>query len=1327
MKFKQQYSYGMKIYQFILIVALIYSSKLLSQSLPQLQPNKSIEGLKEGEWVIWLTKGWNPTGIKDSAAYYRKIKYKNGVPEGKVRDYYLNGKIQWEGNLKSDNPDVIDGIAIWYYESGKKSQECKYINGKKDGKELIYFENGNIKELNNYKNDFLDGISLEYFENGNLFIRGEYKEDLKIGNWMVFSEDGELKDIVNFEPTWENLTALTQKYYDRGYYSEAEEFAERAFKQAEIEFEKTNEFYYQSLINLNVVYKKNRKNDKLIECHKKMLEYFKRKNGENSIEYRNTLNIIGKSYEENKENEKAIIYYNEEIDNIKEYLGINSDEYFARIYQLSQFYIDIKDFENALTMNLIMKDISERKNNKTNRNDCIILWNLSSIYSELRQYDKALQNSIVAIKICQNHTDYKNRIFLADLYEKNGQTENSLLEYIAILKYLDETFGKNHTDYLLTLKLIDMKCMKLGKFEKALEYSLEYNEITKNEKGENHVDYGLGLNHTATILLKIGQYEKAIQYFIKALEITGNYLGKSHEEYVTILNNLGSTYLYSGQYEKAFLYSKKAFEIAEKNEVGNPENLIMTSINLAQVYYKLGQFENAISSNNEAIIIQKKYLGKKDKLYATLLNNNALIYLDAGQYNHALHHFFEAKEIIEEISGKNNLEYIIVLDNIGRSYSSLGQYENALDFHKQAQKIAKETLGENNIDYLVILENLSDLHMKLGNFKKALLLNEEILKTSKEILSSNHPLIPEWLMKQGLCNFKLGNETESFNNFKDANSMIIGNIQKNLNNFSEKDREAYLINFNYNINFFHCFYSEYFFKNQGIYKEIFNNELLFKSMILNSVIFMKRNIEKSNDTMLIQKFEDWRQLKFQLAKQYSLPIAKRLPDLDSLEQITNDLEGELASLSSSYNQINTIQKARWEDVKKSLKTGETAIEFSHFKYHNLEYWTDSIMYIAIVLRPQDTLPILIPLCEQKQLDSIFVKSSMLESKNINDSYHNKRLYELIFKPIEPYLKKGDNVYYAPSGILNQIAFNAIMSNDSTYISDIYSLNQVSSTALLLENYETSANIEDIAVFGGINYDATEKEVENEISSLKKDEYFASRSLYFIDSTRSDKWTYLPGTLNEINEISDIAANENINVKKYTGINALEEHIKLFNGNESPSILHIATHGFFFPDPKIDLKKLEMQSFGENNRFSVADNPMNRSGLLFTGCNNAWTSDSLTFNHEDGILTAYEAGNINLTNTELAVLSACETGLGTIKGSEGVYGLQRAFKQAGAKYILMSLWKVPDKETGEFMTLFYNQYLVEKKDIRSAYYSAQSQMKNLYRTSPYKWAGFVLFE
>jgi CHAT domain-containing protein len=177
-------------------------------------------------------------------------------------------------------------------------------------------------------------------------------------------------------------------------------------------------------------------------------------------------------------------------------------------------------------------------------------------------------------------------------------------------------------------------------------------------------------------------------------------------------------------------------------------------------------------------------------------------------------------------------------------------------------------------------------------------------------------------------------------------------------------------------------------------------------------------------------------------------------------------------------------------------------------------------------------------------------------------------------------------------------------------------------------------------------------------------------------------------------------------------------------------LHLATHGFFFPDPKKELPDVDRMlmtidsQFSKKNVYKASDDPMLRSGLLFSGANKYSGKAQENTITDNGILTASEISNLDLRACELVVMSACDTGLGDIKGSEGVFGLQRAFKMAGVKNMIMSLWQVPDKETSELFTEFY-KLTFEGKSIHQAFKLAQLKMKEKY--DPYYWAGFVLLE
>jgi len=147
------------------------------------------------------------------------------------------------------------------------------------------------------------------------------------------------------------------------------------------------------------------------------------------------------------------------------------------------------------------------------------------------------------------------------------------------------------------------------------------------------------------------------------------------------------------------------------------------------------------------------------------------------------------------------------------------------------------------------------------------------------------------------------------------------------------------------------------------------------------------------------------------------------------------------------------------------------------------------------------------------------------------------------------------------------------------------------------------------------------------------------------------------------------------------------------------------------------------------KFAHSKNPLLRSGFILAGGNAAFQGKNIPDGVEDGVLTAAEISHLNLFNTKLVVLSACQTGLGDVKGSEGVYGLQRSFKMAGVDYLLFSLWEVPDYQTTELMTNFYKNWF-SGLEIRAAFKKAQNHLKTKYAKvegAAFAWAAFVLMK
>jgi len=507
----------------------------------------------------------------------------------------------------------------------------------------------------------------------------------------------------------------------------------------------------------------------------------------------------------------------------------------------------------------------------------------------------------------------------------------------------------------------------------------------------------------------------------------------------------------------------------------------------------------------------------------------------------------------------------------------------------------------------------------------------------------------------------------------------------------------------------------------------FDNALYYNGYLLENARQLARAIAGA-DSLTRDTFERWQGCKRRLSKEYAKPIADRR----FIAEVEAEAEGYEKTITRKLSVFDKVRQApHWEDVCKHLHTGEAAVEFIHYQYYNPDA-TDSTMYAALVLLPGDSCPHFVPLCEQRPLDSLL--HIEYPDKRYARTRNQNSLYSLLWQPIEPLMQSVNTVYFAPSGVLHSINLNAISLNlrgDSTLI-DRYQLVQLGSTRQLADTVRTQIVGNDALLFGGIRYesDSTSIRIQNgnngvvmrgssEVTLPEPGD--SSQQIRVLDP--------LPNTKPEVEFIRNLMGQKKIKTRMLTGFGASEEAFKCFADSMSAAgtsarVLHLATHGYFFQAPE---RIVPQRNTGLNDRpaFRMSEHPFLRSGLVLAGGNHAWqTGKPFKADMEDGILTAYEISAMSLPNTELVVLSACETGLGDLSGNEGVYGLQRAFKIAGAQYLIMSLWKVPDEATKDLMSAFYRNWLGGNIDIPTAFRAAQLEMKKKNK-DPEKWAGFVL--
>ncbi|MBP9550137.1 MAG: CHAT domain-containing protein, partial [Chitinophagales bacterium] len=370
-------------------------------------------------------------------------------------------------------------------------------------------------------------------------------------------------------------------------------------------------------------------------------------------------------------------------------------------------------------------------------------------------------------------------------------------------------------------------------------------------------------------------------------------------------------------------------------------------------------------------------------------------------------------------------------------------------------------------------------------------------------------------------------------------NIFLDDIDESFGFLSEAEQEDYLNRYQYNLYMFQSFCYPFANRFPELGGQSMNLALATKGMILNSGIEMRQLISQSGDTLAMSMYNQWIKNKEKLAKEYSLPPSKRITGMESLEKKTNTLEKDLHRITSAMNSNSKLIRVKWQDVQNHLKENEVAIEFTHFTFYDGKDWTDSIIYIALVITKNAEYPKLIRLGEEKEIKQLLNKpdafSSMQYVSNLytwpdpdfEEQTNGEKLFELFWQPIEPYLQEGNVIYFSPTGYLNLISFSAIPNSENTYISDKYGLVQTSSVAVITDSIIDENKIKNIVAFGGIRYDASDVELTSVINQLPVKPEASTKQYLATDVQRGDNWNYLPATLTEVNSIYNKAERNNI--------------------------------------------------------------------------------------------------------------------------------------------------------------------------------------------------------
>ena len=1064
----------------------------------------------------------------------------------------------------------------------------------------------------------------------------------------------------------------------------------------------------------------------------------------------------------------------------------SAEEKEARLFEHYVILYEQERYEAAIAPATELCELEQKIGGSNSAGYAISIANLASLYQHINNFQAAEPLYRQALDIWratvgEHHPDYVISLNnLAVLYFDMGDYHAAKPLYRQALDIVRETLGERHPNYAIGLNNLAALYKDIKDYQAAEQLYRQALDIKRETIGEHHPDFAEILYNFAELYRDTYDYQAAEPLYRQALDIWRATVGERHPNYAIGLNNLAALYFDIGDYQAAEPLFRKVCNI-QRVALGERHPKYAESLNnLANVYHTVCDFQAAELLYNQALDIARQTLGEQHPGYAISLNNLAGLYKDAGSYEAAEPLYRQALDIWRATVGERHPNYAIGLNNLAGLYLTTDNFQAAVPLYNQALDITRETLGERHPNYAKTLNNLAGLYKDLGDYQTAESLFHQAHEILRYTLGEHHPdYITSHNNLAGLL-AATGRTAEAFDLMTRASLIEDHVIAQVFSIGSESQRMAYLQSIQTSLHVFltisqHCTAS-------NIAANAAMDLVLRRKAIGAEALAAQRDaVLGGKYPHLRESMNQFRMLTNEIAQDMLAgprkeSISSYRQHLYTLLAQREYLEAELAHQIPEMDLEHHLKTADRHAIAQHLPEDTALVEFVRFNEYNFaavpahgkNAWR-APRYLAFILRARtpDALT-MIDLGEARDIDSLVIgfRASVIHRAHLSSNTSVEDgdvisglaasgidLRAAVFDPLVPYLGNITCLFIAPDGELNRLPFEALPTNDGKRLIDTYHISYLSvgrdvlrfayemthaptaSVVIADPDYDLGSMTSSVASglethLQRLDFGRQQPEASKSLISHSKASVDESASMMTISTGRQSRdlprelhpVSRLPRTANEGAEIADMLRVTNFDVDAWFQEYALERRLK---GATSPRIIHLATHGFFLENQPRDITAA-YTSFADimRDRIAIAgfENPLLRSGLLLAGVNTWLKGREPPREAEDGVLTALDVSSLDLLATDLAVLSACDTGLGDVQTGEGVLGLRRAFMLAGAKTLVMSLWSVDDKATEELMVDFYNRIL-KGEGCAEALRNAQLAIKDKH-PDPYYWGAFI---
>tara|TARA_R110002050_G_scaffold286088_1_gene436069 strand:+ start:8102 stop:12340 length:4239 start_codon:yes stop_codon:yes gene_type:complete len=923
------------------------------------------------------------------------------------------------------------------------------------------------------------------------------------------------------------------------------------------------------------------------------------------------------------------------------------------------------EFKKSIIKYKQLAAITKIKNGNTSSEYAEVLQNMARAQVDMGDYPAAEKNLIEAMVAYKTSKETKSQSYvhnlqaIGELYAINGDFVNSK-------KNLEEAY------------------------QTAKRFTLT-NEMLPTNMHEN----------LAELYFELGKYDDAEDIILETIALKTEKLGDTNVELIHPYALLGQIYLVQGKLIESEKFTLKSVNIAKANYGDNALRYLERKALLGKVYYKLGDLKKSIEIYDTVISSYESKFGTNYLNIANLLISKTRVQLDKNTpIEELMANLNRANDIITTNVNDQHPKIAEVTELKAMVYLREKNYDQALIQLQAANLIYTSTYGDNHFKTADNQVNIALLYYKKGNYVNAHTYYDKALSIYKKIFSESHPKYVSTLSKIGRTYYAQKNYKKAAEKLRESTAMYLTYIQNFFPSLSEAEKTKYWASISSDFELFNSVALHTYKEDKSIVGDMYNNRLATKAILLNSSIKLKERVMQYGSPELIGKYKTWLDQKDVLLKAQGM--SKRTLDslhivIPELQSKINTLEKELSESAEGFSRNYENKAVNWVMVKNQLSSNEAGVEIIRFNYFDTEF-TDSAIYVGLfVTQETKNTPEIVILPNGNELES---KYFSYYQNAVKQKTKDRKSYAQYWEYFDSKLRGKNKIYFSGDGVYNQINPETFKNFEDTYLINKYTFYFISNTRDILDQQHSSSTIP--------NTNTTAVLFGNPLFSTDSVSANSSNSITPLDP--------LPGAELEVEKLNTFLKDNKWTTETYIGAVASETKLKAI---QSPRILHIATHGFFMAD---EHQNHSSEIIGDEAE--QASNPLLRSGLLFTGAAPLLATENVyKFNQEDGVLTAFEAMNLNLDHTELVFLSACETGRGEVKSGEGVYGLQRSFIVAGAQNVVMTLFKVDDAVTQKLVTQFYTEW-IKTGDKRAAFINAKKAILKEYK-DPIYWGSFIM--